>query len=137
MVDRTSDVELSGEAFEDLGLSGFKGNHLDHAFGRLLIAIERKKIVSGDYILIEAVDRMGRLEPMDMLVLLQKIVKAGVNIVTLDDNTEYNVDSLNGGLLQLLIGKFQQANQYSKNLSRRAGREHECSNFVQRYQTRR
>lgn len=113
------DVELSGEAFEDLGLSGFNGKHLDHAFGRLLVAIERKKIISGDYILIEAVDRMGRLEPMDMLVLLQKIVKAGVNIVTLDDNAEYNVDSLNGGLLQLLIGKFQQANQYSKNLSRR------------------
>lgn len=112
-------IELSGEAFEDFGLSGYKGEHLDHAFGRLLVAIEKNKIVSGDYVLIEAVDRMGRLEPMEMLVVLQKIVKSGVSIVTLDDNTEYNVDSLNGGLLQLLIGKFQQANQYSKNLSRR------------------
>ena len=54
-----------------------------------------------------------------MLPLLQKIIEGGVNIVTLDDLVEYNIDSLNHGLLQVLIGKFQQAHQYSKSLSRR------------------
>ncbi|NMH61275.1 recombinase family protein [Alteromonas ponticola] len=113
------DVELSEDSYEDLGLSGYKGAHLDNAFGKLLVAVESNKIVNGDYILIEAVDRLGRLEPMEMLPILQKIVKAGVTIVSLDDFVQYNTSSLNNGLLQVLIGKFQQAHQYSKNLSRR------------------
>ncbi|RZQ52920.1 hypothetical protein C1E23_11685 [Pseudoalteromonas phenolica] len=118
-IEQHPNIELSSDTFEDLGLSGFKGEHLENAFGRLLVAIQNNKIVKGDYILIEAVDRMGRLEPMDMLPLLQKIVQAGVNIVTLDDLVEYNTKSLNSGLLQVLIGKFQQAHQYSKSLSGR------------------
>lgn len=118
-IEQNPEIELSSDTFEDLGLSGYKGDHLDNAFGKLLLAIEKNKIVQGDYILIEAVDRMGRLEPMNMLPLLQKIVQSGVNIVTLDDLVEYNTKSLNSGLLQVLIGKFQQAHQYSKNLSRR------------------
>lgn len=118
-IEQHPDIEVSSETFEDLGLSGFKGKHLENAFGRLLVAIQNNKIVKGDYILIEAVDRMGRLEPMDMLPLLQQIVQAGVNIITLDDLVEYNMKSLNNGLLQVLIGKFQQAHQYSKTLSKR------------------
>ena len=37
------EVELSSDTFEDLGLSGYKGEHLDNAFGRLLLAIKTKK----------------------------------------------------------------------------------------------
>ena len=118
-IEQHPDIVLSSDTFEDLGLSGFKGEHLENAFGKLLVAIQNNKIVKGDYILIEAVDRMGRLEPLNMLPLLQKIIEGGVNIVTLDDLVEYNIDSLNHGLLQVLIGKFQQAHQYSKSLSRR------------------
>jgi DNA invertase Pin-like site-specific DNA recombinase len=109
----------SALSFEDLGKSGFSGAHLDNAFGRLLAAVETGAIKAGDVILIEAIDRAGRLEPMDMLPLISKIVKAGVNIVTLDDDVVYDRASVNTNHLFLLVGKVQQAYNYSDNLSRR------------------
>ncbi|MDC2891496.1 recombinase family protein [Psychrosphaera algicola] len=119
--DDHQEVEISGHSFEDLGLSGFKGEYLDNAFGRLLLAIKRRKIVSGDYILFEVVDRLGRLKKMDMVDILKQIVDAGVTIVTLDDRNEYNLEKLNNdqGLLASLVGKFEQAYNYSKVLSER------------------
>jgi DNA invertase Pin-like site-specific DNA recombinase len=83
----------------------------------LLLAIEKKKIVKGDFILIEAVDRLGRLKPLEMLPLMSRIIEAGVTIVSLDDSVEYNDESLNQGFLQVLAGKFHQAYQYSHTLS--------------------
>ncbi|MGH8483230.1 MAG: recombinase family protein, partial [Pseudomonas sp.] len=84
------DYQRSVQRFEDLGISGYSAKHLDNAFGRLLAAIETGTIKPGDCILIEAIDRAGRLEPMEMLPLLSKIVNAGVDVVTLDDGITYN-----------------------------------------------
>ncbi|MDC3898224.1 recombinase family protein [Pseudomonas aeruginosa] len=71
---------LSDLRFEDLGRSGFSGEHLDHGLGQLLAAIDSGAIKSGDVILVEAVDRIGRLEPLEMLPLFSRIVKAGVSV---------------------------------------------------------
>lgn len=113
------DYELSPLRFEDLGRSGYSGAHLENAFGRLLAAVETGAIPSGSTILIEAIDRAGRMEPMDMLPLVSKIVKAGVDIVTLDDGIRYDRQSANSNHLFLLVAKVQQAYNYSENLSRR------------------
>lgn len=64
------DHTLSDLRFEDLGVSGFKGDHLENAFGRLLAAVKSGEIKPGDSILIEAIDRAGRLPPDTMLNLL-------------------------------------------------------------------
>ena len=110
---------LSNLRFEDLGKSGWSGEHLEHGFGQLLAAIEHNEIKAGDVILIEALDRAGRLPAMEMLPLLSKIVNSGVNIVTLDDSIIYDKESANSNHLFLLVAKVQQANQYSDTLSRR------------------
>ncbi|WP_085987568.1 recombinase family protein [Pseudomonas sp. S9] len=114
-----SDYQLSTSSFEDLGVSGFSGKHLDNGFGKLLAAIENGAIKSGDCILIEAIDRAGRLEPLEMLPLISQIVKAGVDIVTLDDGITYTRESANSNHLFMLVAKIQQAHQYSDTLSRR------------------
>lgn len=116
---RNPDYALSELSFQDLGRSGYSGAHLENAFGRLLAAVENGAIPSGSKILIEAIDRAGRLEPMEMLPLLSKIVKAGVALVTLDDGIEYDRESVNSNHLFLLVAKVQQAYQYSDTLSRR------------------
>lgn len=116
---RHPDYVLSNLSFQDLGKSGFSGAHLENAFGRLLAAIESGDIPSGSTILIEAIDRAGRLEPMEMLPMLSRIVNAGVEIVTLDDGITYNRESVNSNHLFLLVAKVQQAYQYSDALSRR------------------
>lgn len=113
------DYALSDVRFADLGKSGWSGEHLDNAFGRLLAAIKNGTIPKGSAVLIEQIDRAGRMEPLDMLEVLSRIVKAGVDLVTLDDGITYDRASANSNHLFLLAAKVQQAHQYSDSLSRR------------------
>ncbi|AJE22610.1 recombinase family protein [Azotobacter chroococcum] len=110
---------LSTMRFEDMGISGWSGAHLENGFGKLLEAINMGHIPTGSVVLCEAWDRIGRLEPLQMIGILSNILKAGVNIITLDDGTEYTRESANGPHLFLLAAKVQQANLFSENLSRR------------------
>ncbi|MDH4872907.1 recombinase family protein [Pseudomonas sp. BN515] len=113
------DYTLFTQTFKDLGRSGFKGAHLKHNFGKLLQAVRDGAIKPGDVILIEAIDRAGRLEPLEMFPLFSEIVLAGVTIITLDDGARYDRESVNNHNLFQLIGKIQQAYNYSATLSRR------------------
>ena len=115
------DFSLSDLSQSDLGISGYSGKHLDHGLGKIIAAIGKKYISKGDYILVEAIDRVGRLPPTDMISLIHDIIGSGVTIVTLEDNYEYSKVSLNTNpsALYILIGKIQQAHDYSRNLSRR------------------
>jgi DNA invertase Pin-like site-specific DNA recombinase len=110
---------LGGLRFQDLGLSGYHGKHLDNAFGKLLAAVETGAIKPGDFILVESIDRTGRINPNDMLNLLTGITSAGVNIITLDDGIQYNRNPDAANNLFLLVAKVQQAYQYSDAISRR------------------
>ncbi|TOA15962.1 recombinase, partial [Vibrio parahaemolyticus] len=60
------ELTLSNLQYQDLGLSGYKGKHLENDLGKLLEAIESKHIKEGDYILVEAMDRLGRLPELEM-----------------------------------------------------------------------
>ncbi|WP_085677825.1 MULTISPECIES: recombinase family protein [unclassified Pseudomonas] len=113
---------LSALTFRDLGKSGFHEEHLENGggFGELLFAIEQGAIKAGDVVLVEALDRAGRLQPLDMITkVIAPILNAGVAIITLDDNTEYTKQSVGGPQLFLLAAKIQAAHQYSETLSRR------------------
>ncbi|AMO66919.1 recombinase family protein [Zhongshania aliphaticivorans] len=120
---KNDDYFLLKETFHDLAVSGFSGKHLEdnQGFGRILQAIESGDIGSGDCILVEAIDRIGRLEPMEMFTHINKIVSNGVDIITLEDNQTFSHKTLNSGHGQLftLVGKIQQAHEYSSRLSNR------------------
>lgn len=113
------DFELSPIQYKDLGRSGHDGSHLDNELGQLIAHIEEGHITSGSVLIVEAVDRIGRMEPMEMLPLFSRIIKAGISIITLDDQAEYTRESVNNEKLYLLVAKIQQAWQFSENLSRR------------------
>lgn len=125
--EQNPEVIKSNLQFSDLGKSGYSGKHLEHGLGKILAAIESGEINAGDFILVEAVDRIGRLPPMDMISLIQSIVVADVNIVTLEDGVVYSTDKLNTdqSLLFILVGKVQQAHDYSKRLSNRISAAYE------------
>lgn len=114
-----TDYTLSNLRFEDLGRSGYSGDHLEYGFGKLLAAIESNYIKAGDVVLVEAMDRAGRLPFLEMVPLLNRILSAGVSIITLDDGVEYTQASANDQHLFLLAAKIQAANKYSEALSRR------------------
>jgi len=114
-----TEFTLSGLRFEDLGHSGFSGKHLENGFGKLLAAVESGAIKAGDFVLIEAIDRAGRLPPDKMLNILTGITSAGVSLVSLDDGSVYDNNPHRANNLFLLVAKVQQAWQYSDALSRR------------------
>ncbi|WP_375192533.1 recombinase family protein [Marinobacter sp.] len=115
------DVKLSRFSRNDTGKSGYTGAHLNHGLGQILEAISGNHIRAGDYILVEAIDRIGRLQMWDMFDILKQIISAGVIIVTLEDNREYSIEDFNQNpsSIYFLIGKIQQAHEYSKILSSR------------------
>ena len=63
----------------DRGLSGYKAEHLAEGGGLRAIqdAIRDGAITKGDVLLVEAVDRLGRLDHVDMTALIGGILKAG------------------------------------------------------------
>lgn len=111
----------------DRGLSGYKAEHLAEGGGLRAIqdAIRDGEITKGDVLLVEAVDRLGRLDHVEMTALIGGILKAGVDIVTLDDYQRYNSERLNTDGAWLLTGKIQQAHSYSDSLSRRLKKSYE------------
>jgi DNA invertase Pin-like site-specific DNA recombinase len=113
---------FSTKSFKDLGVSGYSGKHLktEEGMGAILKAITEKKIVKGDVILVEAVNRIGRLPTSKMNTLISSILDAGISIITLEDNIVYSEDTIDNdpSRIYILIGKIQQAHAYSKNLSR-------------------
>lgn len=117
-----TDYVQSDLSFADLGKSGYHGEHIKDGGGwaKLLIAVKQGAIQPGDVVLVEAIDRTGRLPALDMLnEVIAPILKAGVSIITLDDNTTYTIDSVGGTQIFLLIAKIQAAHGYSKQLSER------------------
>lgn len=115
------DYTLSDLTFEDLGRSGFHGHHAAEGGGwaKLLAAVEAGAIKAGDAVLVEALDRTGRLETVDALHYLNPILRADVSVITLDDGNVYSRESLNGPQIYLLVAKIQAAHGYSKLLSER------------------
>lgn len=115
-------LSISPLRFTDLGVTGSTGKHLEGALGLFLEALEEGvRIKPGDILLVEAIDRLSRLERLDAMELISRIVRAGVTIVTSEDGVEYSLESLNKtkGLLQKLAGKIEAARDYSEQLSER------------------
>ena len=105
----------------DLGVSGYSGRHLEAGLGELLEEAKSGRIGEGWFVLVEAYDRLGRLEPLVMINLLQQLINTGVTLVTLDDNQEYSRESItaNAGQLFMIVGKTQAAHAFSTQLSSR------------------
>ncbi|MBA6145803.1 recombinase family protein [Pseudomonas juntendi] len=104
--------------FEDLGVSGSSGKHVEAgAMGKLLTAIDEGHFPAGTVVLVEAMDRFSRLEPMDTLNHLRSIVQAGIDLVTLDDGQRYDAKSLKGNSLLYLAMKAQAAHEFAVRLA--------------------
>jgi DNA invertase Pin-like site-specific DNA recombinase len=108
----------------DRGRSAFKGHHISRgALGRFLELAQQGKLGPSPVLLIEAVDRLSRLEPMDALddVFLGLVKRSGVTIIDLEDGQEYSRATLNQDAMALvkLALKCQASHDFSRRLSRR------------------
>lgn len=87
--------QLSDVHYEDLGISGYSGaNSTSGAFGEFLQAVESGLIEPGTVLLVESLDRVSRQDIDSAGEQLRKILRTGVEVVTLADNSWYTKESL-------------------------------------------
>ena len=89
---------------QDLGKSAFKSGK-QNGLQLFLDAIKSGAVASGSVLVVEHLDRLSRQEPMDAMVLLYSIVKAGVDVATIEPERVYTVDGLKDltGLLEPVL----------------------------------
>lgn len=111
----------------DAGRSAYKGKHLSGALGRFLQLAQSGQIEHGSVLLVEAIDRISRLEPLDGLQdVIFALVRAGIRIVTLEDGQEYSRETITDDTSKLvvLVVKIGEAHRYGKRLATRVGAAH-------------
>lgn len=88
----------------DLGISAFRGKNIEYgALGAFIKAIESGKVKEGSYLIVESLDRISRNEVIEALEIFLKIIRAGINIVTLADDHVYSKDSISSNFTELII----------------------------------
>jgi DNA invertase Pin-like site-specific DNA recombinase len=111
----------------DAGKSAYKAKHLNGALGRFLQLAQSGQIEHGSVLLVEAIDRLSRQEPIDGLQdVILALVSAGVRIVTLEDGAEYSRETFadDAAKLIVLVVKITEAHRYGKRLATRVGAAH-------------
>lgn len=112
-------------SFEDLGVSAFKGKHVEEgALGVFFKFVGEGKIKRGSYLVIEALDRFSRENPFAAAGRLFDLIKLGITVVTADDGREYSEETLGGGdigPMVLLMIKLSQSHAESVRKSQRIG----------------
>jgi DNA invertase Pin-like site-specific DNA recombinase len=88
----------------DLGISAYRGKNVERgALGAFIKAIEAGRVQVGSYLIVESLDRLSRTEVIDALEPFLKIIRAGINIVTLVDDHVYSKDSIRANFTELII----------------------------------
>ncbi|TGS40699.1 MULTISPECIES: recombinase family protein [unclassified Mesorhizobium] len=113
-------------SFRDLGRSGFTGaNFREGALGAFFDAAEAGIVEKGSYLVIEALDRFSRENPMAAADRLFRLVRLGITLVTTDDGQEYSAERLSGtdpSAMLLLVVKMTQAHLESVRKSELVGK---------------
>jgi DNA invertase Pin-like site-specific DNA recombinase len=102
---------------QDAGLSGYHGRNVRDggALAGFLDAVRTGLVPAGSVLLVEHLDRLSRMRPRKAMRLLEEIVEAGVDVVTLNDGRRYtddNLDNLDSLLISMMA--FSLAHEESK-----------------------
>jgi DNA invertase Pin-like site-specific DNA recombinase len=115
-------LDLVEGGLEDLGVSAFKGDNISTgALGGFLDAVEQRLVPAGSYLLVESLDRITRQEIVEALTLFLRIIKAGINLVTLQDNRVYRADQVDFQDLIISLTIMSRAHEESQLKSQRVG----------------
>lgn len=85
------DTELT---FEDLGVSGFKGDHVSKgALGKFIQLVEEGNIVPGSWLIVESLDRLSREDLQTATLRYLELLNNGITIYTCQDDTKHEPTS--------------------------------------------
>jgi DNA invertase Pin-like site-specific DNA recombinase len=103
----------------DKATSAYSGKNKKAGLGSLLTLVKEGYIKAGSAIVIEALDRLSRESFDDAYETFRNIVKAGVLLITLEDNQVYDKSTSDSSSMYVLVAKLQAAHEYSDRLSKR------------------
>ncbi|TAU55729.1 recombinase family protein [Rhizobium leguminosarum] len=109
-------------SLKDLGISAFRGqNAKSGALNLFLEHVRSGDVPEGSFLLIEALDRLSRQTPLEALDTLRDIMREGVTVVTLDNETVYTTETIHTSFTQLIVTLmlFSRANEESATKARR------------------
>ena len=115
---KNNDYELDTSlTLLDKGRSAFKGDHKNKgALGIFLESVENGTVPRGSILLVESIDRLTRLEPMEaMKMVCFDLFRHDITVQT--TVAEYPPDSANDGRIYGLIAEIQRAHSESKRKS--------------------
>ena len=129
----SNDYRLDQElVLSDRGRSAYSGHHLKGALGRFLERAHSGQLGLNPVLLVEAIDRLSRQEPLDAIeTILSGLVGSGVRVITLEDQQEYSRGTIasDASKLLVLVVKIQAAHEFSKRNGMRSR-----ANWAKRYQ---
>lgn len=114
-------LELDTTDLTDSGLSAYKNVHMKKgALGVFTRAVEDGQIDEGSYLLVESIDRLYRSQPADALPMLLDLVKAGISVVTLNDEKVFSKQTLKGtdGTFVIMQSLISMARAYDESLTK-------------------
>jgi DNA invertase Pin-like site-specific DNA recombinase len=119
----THNLHLADESqLEDIGISAYRGaNVTEGALGKFLEAVENGRVPKGSHLIVESLDRISRQEILDPLDLFLRIIRSGINLVTLEDEKVYNARTTDYGNLNISLGSMARAHEESLRKGQRVG----------------
>lgn len=106
------------QTFTDLGISGYKGINKNHGELKDFIdLVDKGEIPHGSILIVEHLDRLSREKTGDALTLFLYLINKGIKIVTLQDNIEYDKDSINNQT-QLILSIMHMASAHDESLKK-------------------
>jgi DNA invertase Pin-like site-specific DNA recombinase len=115
------DVSL---AFQDKGVSGFKGEHRTnkrHALARFLDLVDRGRVPAGSYLIVENLDRLTREEPEVSIPKVMDLIRAGVRVVQLAPAEMVYEPGMDFGRLMMMLWELARGHGESKRKSGLSG----------------
>ena len=107
-------------SFIDKGKSGYKGHHRQGAFGAFLAEAQAGAFPRGSVLVVEALDRFSREEPLEAASTLKAICKAGIDIGICNKGQIFTHSDLSdmGKVISLIVDMCA-AHDFSSKLSMR------------------
>lgn len=116
-------LELDDQlVFHDEGVSAYRGaNATEGRLAAFLEAVQAGEVAKGSVLLVESLDRISRDTAFQAQTLLSSIIMQGVTVVTLIDEKEYSLASVQADPMALIysILTFMRANEESATKARR------------------
>lgn len=94
-------------SMRDEGLSAYHQQHIKQgALGVFLRAVDNGLVPEGSTLIIEALDRLSRAEPIVSQALLSQIINSGITVVTASDGKRYDRQSLKANPMDLVYSFY-------------------------------